>query len=91
MKKSDLVTAMSQRADLTRPQAEKAFNVFRDSITSALTSVGSSVSVTGFGSFVVKQRAPRKGRNPLTGEMFDIPSKPAVIFRPSEKLKKNLK
>lgn len=87
MNKSDLVATIAHRAGLSTAQAEKAFSVLTDTIRSNLQSVGASVSISGFGKFMVKERAPRKGRNPHTNEPICIPARPAIVFKPSEKLK----
>jgi len=88
MTKSDLIAELSLRADLPRPQAEKALSVVLKTIASSLDDVGDSVTISGFGTFEVKQRASRKGRHPVTGSTIHIPAKPAIIFRASPKLRK---
>jgi DNA-binding protein HU-beta len=90
MNKSDLIAALSVRADLPKPKAEKALSVLMEAIGSSLDKVGSSVSISGFGSFQVKQRAARKGRNPVSGEIIEIPPRPAITFKPSQKLTQKL-
>jgi nucleoid DNA-binding protein len=90
MNKTDLVAALSLRADLSKAKAEQALTVLLEAISSSLNDVGSTVTIAGFGSFQVKQRAARKGRNPVNGEIIEIPSRPAVTFRPSQKLNKSL-
>lgn len=86
MNKSDLVTEIAVRANIPTSQADKVFNIALESIKSKLRQTGETVSLSGFGKFMVKERAPRKGRNPVTNQPVDIPAKLSVVFKPSDKL-----
>jgi len=71
MNKGELIEAVAAAADLTKADATKAVEAFVNSVTRALKN-GEQVSIVGFGSFSVKSRAARQGRNPKTGETIDI-------------------
>ncbi len=86
MNKSQLVSAIADKAEISQSKAEKALIAALDSIVSTLTK-GEAVSLVGFGSFGVKKRAARKVRNPRTGQEMLI--KEAVV--PFFKAGKNLK
>jgi DNA-binding protein HU-beta len=86
MNKSELIDAIAESANLTKADAGRALDGFINAVTGAL-SKGDSVALVGFGTYSVKDRAERKGRNPQTGE--DIIIKAAKI--PSFKAGKSLK
>lgn len=86
MNKSQLVSAIADKADISQSKAEKALVAALNSIVETLTK-GEAVSLVGFGSFGVKKRAARKVRNPRTGQEMQI--KEAVV--PFFKAGKNLK
>lgn len=90
MNKADLVSLISKDADITRQQAEKAVNVLMDSVQKAL-STGDSVTLVGFGTFAVRSRAARKGRNPQTGREIFIPAGKTPTFRPGKSLREAMK
>jgi DNA-binding protein HU-beta len=77
MKKSDLVKAITSQVDVTADKAGKIINVIFDTIADGLVD-GDSYNHDKFGTFKIVDRAPRKGRNPQTGEVVDIPEKKAV-------------
>lgn len=85
MTKADLIDAVAEMG-LTKKKAGEAVNCVLDSIKDAL-SRGEKVQLIGFGSFEVKERSSRKGRNPQTGEVIDIPAKKVPVFRAGEVLK----
>jgi DNA-binding protein HU-beta len=89
MNKADLVTSMAEKSDLSKKDAEKALNAFMDSVEGALTS-GEKVQLVGFGSFEVRERAARKGRNPQTKEEINIPASKVPIFKVGKALKDNI-
>ncbi|MBF0497215.1 MAG: HU family DNA-binding protein [Deltaproteobacteria bacterium] len=89
MKKEDLVSIISEKADITKKAAGEAVNAMIEGILSAL-SEGDAVSLTGFGSFKVVERAAREGRNPKTGEKIQIPASKAVKFTPGKTLKERV-
>ena len=71
---------------MTKKDAEKAVNAFIDSIIQSLKK-GEDINIPNFGSFKVKERAARKGRNPRTGEEINIPARNAVVFSVGKSLK----
>ena len=80
MNKADLIDAVADAADLSKAQAGRAVEALVDAVTGALKS-GDQVSIVGFGSFLVRQREARKGRNPKTGETIDIAASKAPRSR----------
>ncbi len=86
MNKADLVASMAENGELSKKDAEKALNAFLQSVEEALTS-GDKIQIVGFGSFEVRRRAARKGRNPKTKMEIDIPEASAPVFKPGKALK----
>ncbi len=86
MNKADMVTKVAEKSDLTKKDAEKAIGAFVDSVAEAL-SHGDKVQLVGFGTFEVRERAERKGRNPQTREEITIPASKAPVFKPGKALK----
>ena len=86
MNKSELVDAMAATAGISKAAAAKALVSLMDNVKKALNS-GDKVSLVGFGSFSVKERAARDGRNPQTGETIKIPARKVVTFKPGSELK----
>lgn len=87
MKKAELVDVLVAEVEgLTQEKASKAINVVFETLGKALIE-GDAYSQDKFGTFKVVERAARKGRNPQTGEVIDIPAKLAVKFVPSQHLK----
>lgn len=86
MNKTQLVDSIAQSAGLTKEQAAKALNAFTDSVTGALQR-GDDVVLVGFGTFSVKERAARTGRNPKTGETLEIAASKAPSFKAGKTLK----
>ena len=89
MKKEELITFVSDSADITKKSAGDAINAIIEGITSALEK-GDSISLIGFGSFKVVKRAAREGRNPSTGEKMQIPASKGVKFTPGAGLKERV-
>ncbi|MBA7539293.1 DNA-binding protein HU [subsurface metagenome] len=85
MNKGELISAIAASAGLTKADSEKALNAIVSSISSSLKK-GERVGLVGFGSFSVKQRARRTGRNPQTGKEITIPAKKVVKFKPGADL-----
>ncbi len=83
--KQDLIARVAQRAGIPNKQAEKVVNSFIDTITESMEK-GEEVRITGFGTFKVVQRAPRKGRHPRTGEEMLIPGGKRPAFTPGSRL-----
>jgi DNA-binding protein HU-beta len=86
MNKSDLVDAIAESASLSKADAGRALDAFVDTVTSALKS-GQSVSLVGFGTFQVRDRAARTGRNPRTGETIQIAASKNPAFKAGKALK----
>ncbi|NGP52436.1 HU family DNA-binding protein [Thioalkalivibrio sp. XN8] len=86
MNKGELIDAVAAAADLTKSDATKAVEAFVDSVTRALKK-GEQVSIVGFGSFSVKSRAARQGRNPKTGEAITIAASKVPGFKAGKALK----
>ncbi|MBF0218995.1 MAG: HU family DNA-binding protein [Gammaproteobacteria bacterium] len=86
MKKSDLVDAVAEKADITKAAAGNAIDAVFDSITEALKT-GEQVTLIGFGTFMVRERAARSGRNPRTGESLEIKASKSPGFKAGKSLK----
>ncbi|MGE8355901.1 MAG: HU family DNA-binding protein [Microvirgula sp.] len=86
MKKSELIDAIAASADISKAAAGKALDGAIDALTAAL-SKGETVTLVGFGTFYVGERAERNGRNPKTGEMIKIPAARSPKFRAGKGLK----
>ena len=85
MNKSELIDAIASGANLSKADAARALNATTSAITSAMAS-GDGVQLTGFGSFVVRSRAARTGRNPQTGATIQIAAKNVVKFKAGAEL-----
>jgi DNA-binding protein HU-beta len=86
MNKSELVAAVAERAELKRKDAAAAIDAVVDVISEKLGQ-GEEVSIIGFGTFSVKSRAERVGRNPRTGESITIAAAKTPVFKPGKALK----
>ena len=86
MNKADLVAAVAAKTGDTKKNAEAAVNAFVDVVTESLKK-GDKVQLVGFGSFEVRKRAARKGRNPQTREEIKIPASKAPVFKAGKALK----
>ena len=86
MNKGDLIENVADEAGLSKADAGRAVDAFIGAVTGALKS-GGQVSLVGFGTFTVKKRAARTGRNPRTGETIQIPAKTVVKFTLAKSLK----
>ena len=80
MNKSNLVAKIAEKSELNKKQAEAALNAFTETITEALKA-GEKVQLMGFGTFEIKERAARIGRNPATKENIEIPAKKIPTFK----------
>jgi len=85
MNKNDLVQSIASAANISKVAAEKGLNGMLSTMTNAMEE-GERVTLVGFGSFSIVERAPRLGRNPKTGEPVPIPPRRAVKFRPGKEL-----
>ena len=86
MNKTELIAAVSQSAGLTKKDTERVLNAALDAITAALCK-GEKVQLSGFGTFEVKAREARIGRNPHTKEAIEIPATKVPGFKASKTLK----
>ena len=86
MNKAELVKSMAEKSDLSRTDAEKALNAFLESVEEGLVN-GDKVQLVGFGSFEVRERAARKGRNPQTKKEITIKASKAPVFKVGKALK----
>ena len=86
MNKSDLVAAIAAKTGDTKKNAEETLNAFVSVVTDALVK-GDKVQLVGFGSFEVRKRAARKGRNPQTKAEIKIPASKAPVFKAGKALK----
>jgi len=86
MNKGELIEAVAAAADLTKADATKAVEAVLEAVTRTLKK-GDQVAIVGFGSFSVKSRAARQGRNPKTGATIDIPASRVPGFKAGKALK----
>ena len=85
MNKTDLIAAVAQAAGVQKKDAERVVNATVDIMTAALAK-GEKVQLSGFGTFEVKDRKDRVGRNPMTRESVKIPARKVAAFKPSQVL-----
>ena len=86
MNKTELVNAVAEKADFSKKDADKAVAAVLDSITDALAQ-GDKVQIVGFGTFEVRARAEKQGRNPKTGEAMIVPASNLPAFKAVKALK----
>jgi len=86
MTKAELVEEVSKASELTKKHSEIIVNTVFHSIIEALKKE-EKIELRGFGSFRIRQRGSRKGRNPKTGEQVDVPAKKIPYFKPGKELK----
>ena len=86
MNKTELVNAVAEKADFSKKDADKAVAAVLDSITDALAQ-GDKVQIVGFGTFEVRARAEKQGRNPKTGEAMIVPASNLPAFKAGKALK----
>ncbi|WP_448587872.1 HU family DNA-binding protein [Thermocrinis sp.] len=90
MTKAELVSAIAKGAGITKKQADAALKAAVSAVADALKK-GERVAIPSFGIFGVRDRAARKGRNPRTGAVIDIPSRKVVVFKPAKELREGVK
>lgn len=90
MTKVELIRQIANRASVSQKDAEKALKAFTEAITEALKE-GDKVTLVGFGTFEVSERAGRTGRNPQTGEPVEIPASKSPKFKAGKALKDAIK
>lgn len=86
MNKTELIVAMAEASGLSKKDCESALTAFVTATENALKA-GDKVQLVGFGTFEVKERAARAGRNPATGAEIEIPASKAPAFKPGKALK----
>ncbi len=86
MNKTELIAAVAEQASITKKDAEKAIAAVINSITNAMAD-GDKVQLVGFGTFEVRARDARKGKNPRTGEIINIPASKVPAFKAGKALK----
>jgi len=84
--REDIVERVADEAEITKAQAGRAVKAVLDAITEALRD-GDKVSLVGFGTFLVRERQARTGKNPRTGEAVQIPAGKVPAFKPGKALK----
>lgn len=89
MNKSELVSAMAEKTNLSKKDAELALKACMDTIQEALES-GDKVQLVGFGTFETRKRAAREGRNPRTKEVLSIPESTVPAFKPGKEFKERV-
>lgn len=89
MTKAELVDQVARNTQLTKKHAEIMVNTVFESIVDSLKD-GEKIELRGFGSFRIRQRDSRIGRNPKTGETVDVPSKKIPYFKPGKELRELL-
>ncbi len=89
MNKGELIAKIAEESKLTKKAAEAALDAFTSSVTDALKK-GEKVQLVGFGTFEVRHRAARKGRNPQTKAEIKIPASKAPVFKAGKALKETV-
>lgn len=89
MNKADLINSISEKTGLTKTKSNEVIDAFLSSVTESLSN-GDKVTLVGFGTFTTSQREARKGRNPKTGDIIDIPSKKVARFKAGSDLIKSV-
>lgn len=86
MNKAELISSVAEKTELTKKDAEKAVTAVLASIEESLAA-GSKVQLVGFGTFEIRERAARKGRNPQTGEEISIAAAKVPVFKAGKALR----
>ena len=86
MNKAELISAVANKCDMTKKDAEAVVNAFVGTVAETLAK-GEKVQIVGFGNFEVRERAERVGRNPMTKEEITIPASKSPVFKPGKVLK----
>lgn len=86
MNKAELITKIAEKGQMTKKEAEVALNAFKESVMEALED-GEKVQLVGFGTFEVRERAAREGRNPRTKEVIQISASKVPVFKPGKDFK----
>jgi DNA-binding protein HU-beta len=86
LNKTELIGDVAQKANMTKKDADKVVNAFFTTVETALKA-GDKVQLIGFGTFEVRERQARKGRNPQTGQEISIPATKVPVFKAGKALK----
>ena len=89
MNKTELISAVAESAGMTKKDTERVINAAIDAITASLVK-GEKVQISGFGTFEIRDREARVGRNPHTKEAIEIPATRVPMFKASKALKDNV-
>jgi DNA-binding protein HU-beta len=89
LKKTELIEAIAQKADVPKSQAQRYFDALEEIVTDTLKG-GDEVQITGFGKFYVREQKARDGRNPQTGEKMRIPAQKVPTFSAGNSLKESV-
>lgn len=89
MTKVDLIAQVAANTDMTKKDAERAVNALFEALSKALAE-GEKITISGFGTFEVRERAERKGTNPRSGEPITIAPTRSVVFKQGKALKESL-
>lgn len=90
MNKTELVDAVATKSELTKQDSKKAVDALFETISNTLAQE-EKIQLVGFGTFEIRERAERAGRNPQTGEEMTIPASKAPAFKPGKELKEAVK
>ncbi|MBE5102282.1 MULTISPECIES: HU family DNA-binding protein [Priestia] len=90
MNKAELIDAVATKSDLTKQDSKKAVDALFETISNTLAEE-EKIQLLGFGTFEVRERAERTGRNPQTGEEMTIPASKVPAFKPGKELKEAIK
>ncbi|MEB2268097.1 HU family DNA-binding protein [Priestia megaterium] len=90
MNKTELVDAVATKSELTKQDSKKAVDALLETISNTLAKE-EKLQLVGFGTFEIRERAERTGRNPQTGEEMTIPASKAPAFKPGKELKEAVK
>lgn len=90
MNKAELIDAVTTKSELTKQDSRKAVDALFETISNTLAKE-EKIQLIGFGTFEVRERAERTGRNPQTGEEMTIPSSKVPAFKPGKELKEAIK
>ena len=89
MNKTELISSIAEKAELTKKDAEAALKAFTETVEEVLAS-GDKIQIVGFGTFETRERAAREGRNPRTKEPLTIPASTVPVFKAGKELKEKV-
>lgn len=89
MNKTELISSIAEKAELTKKDAEAALKAFTETVEEVLAS-GNKIQLVGFGTFETRERAAREGRNPRTKEIINIPASTVPVFKAGALLKEKV-